>query len=171
MIISTAAVTAKADSLVLINGQSLITVFDPTGSTDSRSATTFNVSALTVKLQNTSADTTLEFDRGGALASAFNLDRGLNLSFVGFSVESRGQEEIFTTPGGLAFTFHRISGMLTIDLAQVLPTGRSNKPITCEGCERGAGGVSLMPEPATIILLGSGLLGAGFLQRRFRKRS
>jgi len=66
----------------------------------------------------------------------------------------------------ITFTLHDFSGNVMIHFN--MSNGRTEKPVGCLGC---SGGATLMPEPASLVLLGSGLVGVSALVRRqFKKK-
>lgn len=173
---------ARADAFSLTNGQS-VTVNYLTSFAGSHATATFTynqaTSQLTVVLTNNSTDNTKLFSfgfdaaglaqsglagisyGGGTTANFVNGAQSLQLDFGTNSTQ--GNDNAVLNAGEqltAVFTFTTAPATLNIDLTKIhmgaLPNGSSEKP----------NGTVPVPEPATMFLLGAGILGAAAKIRR-----
>ena len=166
-------ITVKADSAVFVDGGSGAPVVYKIVGFPANNGTAifaFDQGVLTIKLANPTGETT---------GFSFDFD---SISHVTISHKSFGQSSAMSeiSAAGFAraealgalfrrtitFTLYDFSGNVMIHFSKL--NGRTEKPVGCLGC---SGGTTLMPEPASVLLLGSGLVGGSALVRRqFKKK-
>jgi hypothetical protein len=166
-------ITVKADSAVFLDGgPGAPVVYKIVGfpANNGTAIFAFDQGVLTIKLANPTGETT---------GFSFGFD---SISHITISHKSLGRSSAMSeiSPAGLAraeelgvlfrrtitFTLYDFSGNVMIHFNK--SNGRTEKPVGCLGC---SGGATLMPEPATLLLLGSGLVGvSGLVRRQFKKK-
>ncbi len=179
------SVTAKADTILLINGgPSVPFTYQSATFVNSNATATFtlNGNVLTVQLTNTSTElgdgtilTGLGFDTSPNVTGTYSATGNANLwsfnqgGLSSFEVSAHGQgigEGIAQgVTNTLTFTLSGLNGgNLFIDLTQVHLQSRGPGD---GGSEKPPGTNTPTPEPATMLLLGTGLMGvAGAVRRK-----
>ncbi len=182
--------TAKADPVLLVNGgpSATFTYQSATFVNSNASATfTLNGNVLIVQLTNTSTElgdgtilTGLGFDTSPNVTGTYSATGNANLwtfnqgGLSSFEVSAHGQGSGEGIAQGvtntLTFTLSGLNGSnLVIDLTQVHLQSRGPGD---GGSEKPPGTTTPTPEPATMMLLGTGLAGlASGIRRRRNKQS
>jgi hypothetical protein len=175
---------AKADPFTLTNGSSVTVVYTTSNPSVTATATyTLSGNILTINVMNTSV-----VPAGEGVITAFGFSSNPDVTVSSSSYVGDGSGWAYSTiNGGVGFVEHRFytngianglnpgeSGTGTMVLT-TSPTSLIIDPnvikfqgIPPDGESETPGGVVVIPEPATMILLGSGLLGivAGVRRRR-----